>query len=53
MEVVVRENRLAVVWRRLLGVGARFPETVGKALLPLVRSAAVLTCSDTMASLTD
>jgi hypothetical protein len=47
LEVVVRENRLAVVWRRLLRVGARFPGTLGKALLPLVRSAAVLTRSDT------
>jgi hypothetical protein len=47
VEVVVRENRLAVVWRRLLRVGARSPETLGRALLPLVRSAAVLTCGDT------
>jgi hypothetical protein len=47
VQVVVRENRLAVVWRRLLRVGTHSPETLGKALLPLVRSAAVLTCSDT------
>ena len=30
VEVLVKENRLAVLWRRLLLLGARFPSTLGR-----------------------
>ena len=33
--ILVSENRLAVVWRRLLLTGARFPENIGRKILPL------------------
>ena len=47
IEVLVRENRLAVLWRRLLFLGARFPQTLGRECLPLAWSIPVLTGGDT------
>ena len=47
VQVFVSNNRLAVLWRRLLLVGARFPSTVGKAILPLTWATPILTCIDT------
>jgi hypothetical protein len=35
IEIVVRENRLAILWQRLLRLGARFPRTLGSAPPPL------------------
>jgi hypothetical protein len=40
--IVAEENRLAVVWRRLLRLGARLPHTLGRTLLPLAWTIPVL-----------
>jgi len=45
--ILVSENRLAVIWRRLLLAGARCPETIGREILPLAWAIPILTCSDT------
>jgi hypothetical protein len=45
--IVAEENRLAVVWRRLLRLGARFPHTLGRTLLPLAWTIPVLKHRDT------
>ena len=47
IEVIVAENRLAVVWRRLLIAGSRYPQTLGMEILPLAWAHPVLTCLDT------
>jgi len=47
IEIVARENRLAIVWRRLLRLGARFPRTLGRTLLPLAWAVPVLKGLDT------
>ena len=47
IEIIVTENRLAVVWRRLLIAGSRYPQTLGMELLPLAWAHPVLTCLDT------
>lgn len=45
--ILVSKNRLAVVWRRLLLAGARFPETIGREILPLAWAVPILTGYDT------
>jgi len=45
--ILVSENRLAVVWRRLLQVGKRFPKSIGREILPLAYALPILTCPDT------
>lgn len=47
IHVLIRNNCLAVFWRRLLILGARFPNTLGKELFPLVVAIPVLICLDT------
>jgi hypothetical protein len=47
LDVLVEENRLAVVWKTLLVCGARAPDILGKEIAPLVWAIPVLTCSDT------
>ncbi len=47
LEIIVSENRLAVLWRRLLFIGARFPETIGRDILPLAWAQPILTGIDT------
>lgn len=47
IEVLVTENRLAVLWRRLLLLGARFPETVGREIWPLTWAIPILAGFDT------
>ena len=47
IEIIVLENRTAVIWRRLLIVGSRYPEMLGKEILPLAWALPVLTSSDT------
>lgn len=47
LEILVAENRLAALWRRVLFVGTRFPGIVGRAILPLALAMPVLTGSDT------
>ena len=47
MEVVVEENQSAVLWRRLLLLGAQFPKTLGKKILSLAWAMPILTGIDT------
>jgi len=47
VEILVQGNRLAVIWRRLLFLGARFPNTLGKEILPLAWAMPILTSYDT------
>lgn len=47
VRIIVSKNRLAVLWRRLLIAGTRFPETLGREILPLVCAVPVLTGFDT------
>ncbi len=47
LDVVARSNRPAVVWRRLLQLGAQFPETLGIKLRPLLEATSILACADT------
>ncbi|NPA76202.1 MAG: hypothetical protein GXN93_00400 [Candidatus Diapherotrites archaeon] len=47
LDIIVSENRLAILWRRLLLVGARFPETVGRDILPLAWAQPILAGVDT------
>ncbi|NLG80266.1 MAG: hypothetical protein GX492_10685 [Firmicutes bacterium] len=49
VEVLVAENRLAVFWRRLLLLGAQFPETLGREIRPLAWAMPILTSRDTSA----
>lgn len=50
VQILVSENRLAVLWRRVLCVGARFPSTVGREILPLAWAVPILTGYDTTTS---
>ena len=45
--VLVKENRLALLWRRLLFLGTRFPNTLGREFLPLSWARPILTGRDT------
>ena len=47
VRAIVSENRLAVLWRRLLLVGARFPDTLGQEILPLAWALPILKSIDT------
>ncbi len=47
IQIIISKNRLAVFWRRILQVGAHFPMSLGKEILPLVLSVPILTCDDT------
>lgn len=47
VEIIVCENRLAVLWRRLLRVGVRFPKTLGRMILPLTWATPIITGIDT------
>lgn len=47
IRLIVSENRLAVIWRRILLVAASRPETLGKDLLSLAWAIPMLTCYDT------
>lgn len=47
IKIIVSENRSAVIWRRLLLAGARFPETIGLEILPLAWALPILTGCDT------
>lgn len=49
IKILVAENRLAVLWRRLLVLGARFPSTLGSEILPLAWTMPILTGYDTSA----
>lgn len=45
--IIASENRLAVIWRRIISVGARFPNTIGREILPLAWTLPVLVNLDT------
>jgi hypothetical protein len=47
LDVLVKENRLAAIWRRLLRMGARFPATVGERLRFLAWARPILRMRDT------
>lgn len=47
LHILAFENRLAVLWRRVLSLGARFPVIVGKVILPLAWATPILTAFDT------
>ncbi|MGD0232000.1 MAG: hypothetical protein ABSC19_16870 [Syntrophorhabdales bacterium] len=47
IQTLISENRLAVLWRRILGLGTRYPEIVGMHILPLAWTIPILTCYDT------
>jgi len=47
VRILVEENRLAVLWRRLLFLGARFPDTLGKEIRPLAWAIPILVSPDT------
>jgi len=53
LEVLCSENRLAVLWRRLIGSGARYPHTLGRMLLPLAKAVPILTSIDTSVPIGD
>jgi hypothetical protein len=47
VELLISENRLAVLWRRVLRVAARHLGTLGNNILPLALAIPILTCYDT------
>jgi len=47
VRILVEENRLAVLWRRLLFLGARLPDTLGKEIRPLAWAIPILVSPDT------
>jgi hypothetical protein len=47
VKIIVSENRLAVLWSRLLIAGSRFPSTLGKEILPLSWTLPILIGYDT------
>lgn len=47
VQILVSNNCLAVIWRRLLLLGARFSNTIGRAIIPLAWAMPILTCIDT------
>jgi hypothetical protein len=46
-ELLISENRLAVLWRRVLRIAAHSPEMLGKGMLPFALSIPILTGYDT------
>ena len=50
LDALVRTCRLAVVWRRLLDLGARYPDRIGMKIRAAGWSLPVLMCSDTARS---
>ncbi len=47
VELLIARNRLAILWRRVLQVGASQPGTLGEYILPFAWAIPVLTCFDT------
>jgi len=47
VDIIISKNCYAVMWRRLLVVGARFPDTLGRKILPLAWALSILTSPDT------
>ena len=49
LSMMVNRNRLAIGWRRLFRLGAKFPGTLGRALIDYASNKAFLLCADTQA----
>lgn len=47
VEVLISENRSAVIWSRVLSVAAQNPSTLGREILPLLWAIPILTSYDT------
>jgi hypothetical protein len=47
VELLISENRLAVLWRRVLRVAAHRPGTLGRVILSFAWAIPILTCYDT------
>ena len=47
IELLISENRLAILWRRILLVAVRYPSTLGKNILPFSWAIPIFTCFDT------
>ena len=47
LEVIARRNENAVLWRALLRVGIKRPDTLGVELLPLCRAGVLLVSPET------
>lgn len=47
LDLIVKYNEQAVIWKRLLILGAMYPDKIGKSILPLVWAVAILTAIDT------
>lgn len=47
VRLFVSKNRLAVLWRRILMVAARYPNTLGREILSLAWAIPILKCCDT------
>jgi hypothetical protein len=47
LRIIIRENSVAVLWRRLLALAAKFPDTLGREIWPLLLAVPVLTAYDT------
>ncbi len=48
LSVVVERNQVALLWARLLQLGAKFPATIGQEVAPLASAFPILTGTDTM-----
>jgi hypothetical protein len=48
VSVVLRENKQAVLWRRLLFLGSQLPDKIGHLLLPLLCATPILSAFDTI-----
>lgn len=47
IDLIVKYNTTAVVWRRLIRVGAKCPDTIGKQLAPILKAPILLATPDT------
>jgi len=47
VQLITSENRLAVIWRRILLIGASHPDTLGREILPLAWAVPILAGYDT------
>jgi hypothetical protein len=48
LAIIVEQNQAAVLWARLLQLGAKFPATIGQEVAPLASAFPVLTGTDTL-----
>jgi hypothetical protein len=53
IRILITKNQLAVLWRRLLQIGTKFPTTLGGEILPLAWAIPILTSYDTTVAVGD